>query len=167
MNKCFSILTTLIVLLILCSSTMELNAEVVSYWSFNNKEHIGKDSSPNHNHGELKGRDTAKWVWGKAGGALQLDGGSWLEVPPDESLNLKDQLTLMCWVKFADLYDFGFTRRGRQQSLIWKPAPQRQVSYGLYVNRGQLELDLPLYVNNPGILFSWLYVIDPKCKVNS
>ena len=164
MNKRLSILTTLIVLLILCGLTMETHAEVVGYWSFNNSEHIGEDASPNHNHGELTDRNRAKWVRSKAGGALQLDGGPGLEVPHDESLNLKDQLTLMCWVKFADIYDFARAQRSWQQSLIWKSAPGGQVSYGLYVNRGQLELDLPLYVNNPGILFSWLYVIDPKCR---
>ena len=166
MNKRLSTLTTLIVWLILCGSTMETHAKVVGYWSFNhNQKHVGTDSSPNHNHGELKGRDTAKWVQdGKVGGALQLDGGDGLEVPHDESLNLKDQLTLMCWVKFADLNDFASAQRWRQQSLIWKSAPESQVSYGLYVNRGQLELDLPLYANNPGLLFSWLYVIDPKCR---
>ena len=170
-NGRFWMLTTLIVLLILCGSTMETHAKVVGYWSFNNSEHIGKDSSPNHNHGELKGRNTAKWVQGITrggflgeGGGLKLDGGSWLEVPHDESLNLKDQLTLMCWVKFADINNFSFAQRGQQQSLIWKSAPEPQVSYGLYVNRGQLELELPLYANNPGLLFSWLYVIDPKCR---
>ena len=165
MNKRLWILTTLIVLLILCGSTMETHAKVVGYWSFNNSEHIGEDSSPNRNHGELTDRNRAKWIWpGRVGGALQLDGGPGLEVPHDESLNLEDQLTLMCWVKFADLNDFAFAQRSRQQSLIWKSAPGGQVSYGLYANRGQLELDLPLYVNKPGILFSWLYVIDPKCR---
>ncbi len=150
--------------LVLCGSTMETNARVVGYWSFNNSEHIGKDSSPNHNHGELKGRNTAKSTrGGKVREGLELDAGSWLEVPHNESLNLKDQLTLMCWVKFADINDFAFGQRS-QRNLIWKSAPGGQVSYGLYANRGQLELDLPLYVNNPGLLFSWLYVIDPKCK---
>ena len=159
------ILTTLIALLVLCGSTMETHAEVVGYWSFDDPEHIGRDSSPNHNHGEVKDRDRAEWVWsGRVGGALQLDGGPGLEVPHDESLNLKDQLTLMCWVRFAHIYDFARSPRGLQQSLIWKSAPGGQVSYGLYANRGQLELNLPLYVNNPGILFSWLYVIDPKCR---
>ena len=165
MNKRLSTLTTLIILLILCGSTMETHAKVVGYWSFNNSEHIGKDSSPNHNHGELTDRNRAEWVWpGRVGGALQLDGGPGLEVPHDESLNLKDQLTLMCWVKFADLNDFSFGQRSQQQSLVWKSAPGGQVSYGLYANRGQLELNLPLYVNRPGVLFSWLYVIDPKCN---
>lgn len=123
MNKRLSTLTTLIVLLTLCGSMIETHAKVVGYWSFNNSEHIGEDSSPNQNHGELKDRNRAKWVWpGRVGGALQLDGGDGLEVPHDETLNLNDQLTLMCWVKFADHFDFG--GRGRQQSLIWKPAPE-------------------------------------------
>ncbi len=165
MNKRLSILTTLIVLLVLCGSTMETHAKVVGYWSFDDPEHIGKDSSHNNNHGELTDRNRAKWVWpSRVGGGLQLDGVSGLEVPHDESLNLNDQLTVMCWVKFADLNDFAFGQRSRQQSIIWKSAPGGQVSYGLYVNRGQLELELPLYANNPGILFSWLYVIDPKCE---
>ena len=90
------------------------------------QKHIGKDSSPNHNHGELTDRDRAKWVWpSRVGGALQLDGGPGLEVPHDESLNLKDQLTLMCWVKFADFYDFGFNRRGRQQRSHLEVCPGR------------------------------------------
>ena len=159
MNKHFSILTTLIAVLILCGSTMATHAEVVGYWSFDNSEHIGEDASPNHNHGELKGRDTAKRVRGKAGGGLQLDGGSWLEVPHNESLNLKDQLTLMCWVKFADLNDFA--SQGRSQGLIWKPTSDRRdlASYGLDVDRDQLELHLPLYSKNN----FRLYVINPKC----
>ena len=165
MNKRLSTLTTLIALLILCGSAMDAHAEVVGYWSFDDPEQIGKDSSLNHNHGELKDRDRAKWVWsGRVGGALQLDSGSGLEVPHDESLNLRDQLTLMCWVKFAHIYGFARAQRSWQQSLIWKSAPGGQVSYGLYANRGQLELNLPLYVNRPGVLFSWLYVIDPKCE---
>lgn len=165
MNKRFSILITLIVLLILCGSTTETHAKVLGYWSFNNSEHIGEDLSPNHNHGELKDKDRAKWVWpGRVGGALQLDDGDGFEVPHDESLNLKDQLTLMCWVKFDNPNEFAFAQRTRRQSLIWKSAPERQVSYGLYVNRGQLELELPLYVNRQGLLFSWLYVINPQCN---
>ena len=102
--------------------TMNADAKVLGYWAFKNKNDIGKDSSPNRNHGELKGEGSAEWTAkGKVGGGIKFDGNSWLEVPHDNSLNAKDQITLMCWVKFNNAGDF--TGDGREQSLIWKYGP--------------------------------------------
>jgi hypothetical protein len=106
---------------LLCWSTMNADAKVRGYWAFNSKNDIGKDSGPFRNDGELKGEGTAEWTAkGKVGGGLQLSNG-WLEIPHDNSLNLKDQMTLMCWVKFTNPGDF--EGLGREQSLIWKNAP--------------------------------------------
>ena len=86
------------------------------------KNELGRDSSPNRNDGEIKGVGSAEWIAkGKVGGGLNLNN-AWLEVPHDDSLNLKDQATLMCWVKFANPGDFA-AGGGREQSLIWKYAP--------------------------------------------
>ena len=102
--------------------TLNANAKVLGYWAFQSKNEIGKDSSPNRNHGELKGEGSAEWIAkGKVGGGIKFDGNSWLEVPHDNSLNVKDQITLMCWAKFGNPGDF--TGDGREQSLIWKYGP--------------------------------------------
>jgi hypothetical protein len=101
---------------------MNADAKVRGYWAFNTKNDVGKDSSPNRNHGELKGEGSAEWIAkGKVGGGLNLNNG-WLEVPHNDSLNLKDQVTLMCWVKFSAPGDFA-PGGGREQSLIWKYGP--------------------------------------------
>ncbi len=107
---------------LLCCLTIETDAKVLGYWAFKAKKDIGKDSSPNRNHGELKGEGSAEWTAkGKVGGGVKFDGKSWLEVPHDNSLNVKDQITLMCWAKFGNPGDF--TGDGREQSLIWKYGP--------------------------------------------
>ena len=112
----------ILLICLLCWSTMNVDAKVRGYWAFNTKKDVGKDSGPFDNNGELKGQGTVEWnAKGKVGGGLQLDNG-WLEVPHDDSLNLKDQATLMCWVKFSNPGDFA-AGGGREQSLIWKYGP--------------------------------------------
>ena len=107
---------------LLCLPLMNSHARLLGYWSFDNKNDVGRDLSPNKNHGELKGG--AEWIGrGKVGGALKLveAADSYLEVPHADSLNVKDQLTLMCWVQFANPGDL--TGTGRDMSLIWKNGP--------------------------------------------
>lgn len=106
----------------LCFPLMAVDAKVLGYWAFNSKNELGEDSGPFRNDGEVKGEGTAEWIAkGKVGGGLKLSNG-WLEVPHDESLNVKDQITLMCWVQFSGDGDpFGGT--GRDQSLVWKNGP--------------------------------------------
>lgn len=100
---------------------MNADARVLGYWTFDDKNDLGEDLSPFRNDGEIKGNGSAEWVAkGKVGGGLSLND-AWLEVPHDDSLNLKDQVTLMCWVKFNNPGDF--TGDGREQSLIWKYGP--------------------------------------------
>ena len=112
-----------ILLIYLFSSFLiHLDAKLLGYWAFDDKNKPGKDLSPNRNDGELKGG--GKWIEeGKVGGALLLVEAedSYLEIPHDNSLNLNDQMTLMCWVKFTNPNDF--EGLGREQSLIWKNGP--------------------------------------------
>ena len=136
--------TGILLICLLCWSTMNADAKVRGYWAFNSKNELGKDSSPNRNDGELKGEGSAEWVAkGKVGGGIKFDGNSWLEIPHDDSLNLKDQVTLMCWVKFSSPGDFA-EGGGREQSLIWKYAPFETnkrfwTSYALRVWRPKSE----------------------------
>ena len=106
----------------LCFPLMTVDAKVLGYWAFNSKNELGKDSGPFRNDGVVKGAGSAEWIAkGKVGGGLKLSNG-WLEVPHDESLNVKDQITMMCWVQFSGDGDpFGAT--GRDQSLVWKNGP--------------------------------------------
>lgn len=106
----------------LCFSVISVDAKLLGYWAFNTKNALGEDSGPLGNDGEVKGGGTAEWnAKGKVGGGLKLSNG-WLEVPHDDSLNVKDQITLMCWVQFSGDGDpFGAT--GRDQSLVWKNGP--------------------------------------------
>ena len=95
-----------------------VDAKVLGYWAFDDKDKLGKDSSGLENHGEPK-KAAAHDVKGKVGGALKLDGTSWLEVPHDDSLNAKDQITLMCWANF----DPPALGESSEVSLIYKNGP--------------------------------------------
>ena len=111
-----------VIIYCLCFPVIAVDAKALGYWAFNTKNELGEDSSPFGNDGEVKGDGSAEWIAkGKVGGGLKLSNG-WLEVPHDDSLNVKDQITLMCWVQFSGDGDpFGAT--GRDQSLVWKNGP--------------------------------------------
>ena len=124
----FRIMSVFSVLLIylFCCSLANTDAKLLGYWAFEDKNNLGKDSSPQRNHGKMKTLvGEAEWTdKGKVKGALQLPNKqeTWLEVPHHESLNVKTgQITMMCWVKFTD--PGAFTGFGEDGSLIWKNAP--------------------------------------------
>ncbi len=117
MSRRFIILGGVLIFL-LGSFLMNADAKLLGYWTFDAEANAHKDSSPNKNHGEFKGG--AAWTpKGKVAGGVILDEGadSYFEVPHDDSLNVTDQVTLMCWVKFTA------NHFNRDQSLIWKNAP--------------------------------------------
>ena len=123
---------------------MAIDAKLIGYWSFEKEAELGKDSSPLRNHGQPSGAvGIARWSReGKAGGGLLLEDGqeSYLEVPHNDSLNMTNQATLMCWVKFSNV---GNAADGLDQSLIWKNAPRDDrrffASYALRVFRAKLK----------------------------
>jgi len=112
------------------------NAEVIGYWDFDDKNGLGNDSSGKANHGEPQ--VNAQWTEnGKFGSGLKLDGESWIEVPHNNNLNVKNQITLMCWVIFDEVGNF-------YQTLIWKNAPFQKdpkfwASYSLRLWRSGLN----------------------------
>lgn len=110
-----------VLICLLGSFLVEANAKLLGYWTFNVKANAHRDSSPNNNHGEFKGGAT--WTpKGLVAGGVILDEGSdsYFEVPHDDSLNVKDQVTLMCWIKFTAPHF------GRDQSLVFKNAPFKE-----------------------------------------
>lgn len=70
---------------------------LVAHWSFDDGEgEIAKDSSGNGNHGKVHG---AKWVEGKTGRALQLDGvNDYVEIPDSRSLHPQNAITVEAWI---------------------------------------------------------------------
>jgi len=72
--------------------------ELALYLSFDEaKGDTAKDKSKHKNDGTLH---KAKRVEGKIGDAIELSGdaGGWVEVPDSDSLDITDEITLMCWV---------------------------------------------------------------------
>ena len=72
---------------------------MVLYLSFDEGVgNITKDLSGNGNDGSIKGG--AKWVQGKDGKALELDGeDDYVQVPYDDIFNITDAITLAAWIK--------------------------------------------------------------------
>lgn len=62
------------------------------------KDDIAKDSSGKGNNGKITG---AKWVDGKFGKGLQIEPPQVVTIPPSDSLNLKDQITIAAWVNMG------------------------------------------------------------------
>ena len=72
--------------------------ELALYLSFDEaKGDTAKDKSEHKNDGTLH---KAKRVEGKIGDGIELSGdaGGWVEVPDSDSLDITDEITLMCWV---------------------------------------------------------------------
>ena len=116
----FRIVLTLVFLCVCFLSVLPsyVDAKALGYWTFDHKDKLGRDSSGLDNHGEAK-KAAAHDPKGLVGGALRLDGTSWLEVPHDDSLNAKDQITLMCWANF----DANALGESSEVSLIYKNGP--------------------------------------------
>jgi len=81
-------------------------ADFVGLWLFD--EGAGKtikDSSTNHNDGTKLGNP--KWGNGKFGRALELNGkDEFVEVPPDSSLDIVKQLTIIVWVNTRTIGEY-------------------------------------------------------------
>ncbi|MCZ6675684.1 MAG: LamG domain-containing protein [Candidatus Poribacteria bacterium] len=162
---------------VLCLPLTNGDARLLGYWSFDDKNDLGKDFSPNGNHGVAKGG--AAWTGaGKVGGGLLLDwdADSFLQVPHDDNLNVTDQVTLMCWVKFTEPGDFDDT--GRDQSLIWKNGPpgdkrflsayalrifRRHTKFGSFafdanMAEGRIAIADPVYPDQGDVGKTWYHV---------
>ena len=71
---------------------------IVGMWKFDEgKGNIAKDSSENGNDGTLTNKP--KWVDGKFGKALELDGTSFVDMGNDDSLQFHGDVTIVFWVR--------------------------------------------------------------------
>jgi hypothetical protein len=88
------------------------------------------DSSENGNHGEITG-GSGKWVKGKFGNALELNGTSeYVEVPDSDSLDLEEQVTMICWFNWEGSGD------GWQTFFSKGPMSGPNENWALFINTG-------------------------------
>src|ERR1043166_1566112 len=138
-------------------SVFSQDAGLLGSWTFDEgKGDEVRDSSSTSNVGSLKGGPA--WVAGKAGSALQVKPGTWVEC--QKPVILQDKLTIMTWVKF----DAGYSARPMKDS----QAPPL-VYYGVDGNTGYT---LKMHPASGKLLFaacaaddrSWLNVSTQKDK---
>lgn len=94
-----NLLCFLIVTIFILMSVGVSNAKMVGYWSFNDANNLGKDSSGNNNNGEVKNNVT----WSKDGvfggcALFNIADKSHIVVPHSDSLNLIQTVSIEAWV---------------------------------------------------------------------
>jgi hypothetical protein len=76
-----------------------VSADLVGWWRLDDGSGTTAiDSSGTGNDGTING--DPKWVAGKVGGALEMDGGDYVDVPGASEIN-PESITLMTWVNFS------------------------------------------------------------------
>jgi len=76
-----------------------VSADLVGWWRLDDGSGTTAiDSSGTGNDGTING--DPKWVDGKVGGALEMDGGDYVDVPGASEIN-PESITLMTWVNFS------------------------------------------------------------------
>jgi hypothetical protein len=108
-------------------------ANVAGLWLFDEGEGDEvEDSSGNGNHGAILG-GKGKWIDGKFGSALELDGTNHVSIPDSDSLDMTDQITVMFWFysekKMADMW-------ADRQAIVGKHYTEYEV--GIYMD-GQIH----------------------------
>jgi len=95
-----------LILILLCLSAVATRSEtdrsLLLYFMFDEGEGgIAVDSSDYGNNGVIKG--DPKWVEGRFGTALDLDGvGDTIEIPHNDGLNITTAITMEMWVRMAN-----------------------------------------------------------------
>jgi len=81
---------------------------LVGWWSLDEGSgNVAVDWSGHDNHGDFVG--DPQWVPGQVGGALELDGSSWVDCGNPAPLQIVGPITIACWVNPSALdYDQGF-----------------------------------------------------------
>ena len=112
----------------ICADLLE---DAVGIWLLDeNSGTTAHDSSENEHHGEMQG-GSGKWVKGKFGNALELNGSSeFVEVPDDDSLDLEEQVTMICWFNWEGSGD------GWQTFFSKGPMGGLNENYALFINTG-------------------------------
>jgi hypothetical protein len=122
-----------------------LDLKPIAFWTFNDSTgDTLRDASGNGRHGLIKG---AKRVEGIEGGALALDGRSWIEIPGDSGLET-ESFTFSIWLRQSG--------NGSQAPLMEFQKPNAQAGVHLWANTYGFGSDVP------GAFYGNLRPYDPQ-----
>ena len=125
------LLSIIVAMMSLCALTSNAiqKDQLVGYWKFDDKNNLGKDSSSYGNHGSAEG-DVGWDANGKFGGALKIDDVGWIQVESSKSLEMTEQVSLVCWARFEQIVD-------KYQRPIFKNGPDETnfASYSIALMR--------------------------------
>ena len=142
--KTFTIILLISIFVIcLINSTYPIGGDIVGHWTFDDgKGEKVKDSSKEGNDGLIRGN--FQWVQGRTGGALLFIRAdtTYVEVPNNASLDIKNQITMLAWIKPTSIYTGG---NWQERNCIMA---KRQAYY--------------LDINEEGFLASYLYGVSPQ-----
>jgi hypothetical protein len=73
------------------------DATLVGWWKLDEGQgSTALDWSGQNNHGDLAGNP--EWVIGQDGGAIKLDGNSWIDCGTPDILQIDQEITIACWI---------------------------------------------------------------------
>jgi hypothetical protein len=145
--KVLTVSTTMVFLMLAWSINSHAANQLVLHLSFDEGAgSIAKDSSKLKNDCTLKGNP--KWIDGKFGKALELDGATWGEVADSDSLDLTGAMTIEAWVK---MYGGGEgTQSAVEKGSAWIDGEYNLAA--LYSNGTILQMkDLPEECNDDNV----------------
>lgn len=127
----YRILIVFCMFTLILSLSLTVNAQIkdaVGIWTFDNiKGDTVIDDSGNGNHGKFVGKPEI--VNGKFGKAIKYDGATQcVEVPDSDSLDLTEQVTMLCW------YNWEGTGDGWQTFFSKGPMSGTNENYALFIN---------------------------------
>jgi hypothetical protein len=145
--KVLTVSTTIVFLMLAWSINSHAANQLVLHLSFDEGAgSVAKDSSKLKNDCTLKGNP--KWIDGKFGKALELDGATWGEVADSDSLDLTGAMTIEVWVK---MYGGGEgTQSAVEKASAWIDGEYNLAA--LYSNGTILQMkDLPEECNDDNV----------------
>lgn len=145
--KVLTVSTMIVFLMLAWSINSHAANQLVLHLSFDEGAgSVAKDSSKFKNDCALKGNP--KWIDGKFGKSLELDGKTWGEVPDSDSLDLTGAMTIEAWVK---LYGGGEgTQSAVEKGSAWIDGEYNLAA--LYSNGTILQMkDLPEECNDDNV----------------
>lgn len=100
----FKFITQPYILALTPAEPSQAQGKLVAWWKFDETEgDTVSDSSGNNHSGTLTGDPKWQPDGGKVGGALELDGASWVDCGSGDVLAMTGPFTIACWVNPASL----------------------------------------------------------------
>ncbi len=107
------ILTFALIFVISCIGETQADDTLVVYLPFDGGSgKIATDVTQYGNNGQFEGKSDIKWVDGKFGGGIELDGQNYVDIPCTDSMDVADKsFSVEIWFKY--------TEKAANGSLVW------------------------------------------------